>query len=114
MNAIAMHPDDEFHPPLDGDPDLTFTASAKAHLLGKGHLDQPGRYQGRIVLHERKLNVQGQCLNKLGVPLDPNMLSINCLTEWEFDGVRGYGEDHENSTPAEGRAFFREYLGFGG
>ena len=51
-------------------------------------------------------------MNKLGVPLDPNMLSINCLTEWEFDGVRGYGEDHENWTPAEGRAFFREYLGF--
>lgn len=62
----------------------------------------------------RKLNAQGQCLNALGMPLDPHRLSINCLTEWEFDGVRGYGEDHENWTPAEGRAFFREYLGFRG
>ncbi|MBK8960216.1 MAG: hypothetical protein IPM80_17830 [Proteobacteria bacterium] len=193
---------------------LTFTAIAKPHYLGKGHLDQPGRYQGRIVLHGReypvdsfgfrdrswgqrsqfgrglvpkgptrggytyatasandafhtitawrgghfesyhgylirdgewsklasgrrevlerdkatgyptrvrftgvdelgrKLNAEGRCLNKLGVPLNPNMLSINCLTEWEFDGVSGYGEDHENWTPAEGRKFFREFLGY--
>ncbi len=60
----------------------------------------------------RRLHAEGRRLNKLGMPLNPNMLSINCLTEWEFDGVPGYGEDHENWTPAEGRAFFREFLGY--
>lgn len=62
----------------------------------------------------RALNAQGRCLNKLGVPLNPNMLSINCLTDWEFDGCRGYGEDHENWTPAAARNFFRPWLGYRG
>jgi len=195
--------------------DLTFTAIAPPHYLGKGHLDQPGRYEGRIVLHGREytvdaygfrdrswglrsqfgrgivpkgparngytyataspqdafhtitawrdgayesyhgylirdgvwsklaqaqrevlardvttgyptrvrvtgvdalgrtLDAEGRCLNKLGVPLNPNMLSINCLTEWDLGGgVVGYGEDHENWTPAAARSFFRDYLGY--
>jgi hypothetical protein len=196
------------------DVDLTFAAIARPHYLGKGHLDQPGRYQGRIRLRGetfavdaygfrdrswgkraqfgrgivpkgapyagytyatasaddafhivtadigngcrayhgylirdgewakithgerrvvardratgyptavavdatdalgRRLHAEGRCLNKLGVPLNPNMLSINCLTDWQFDGRRGYGEDHENWTPAAAREFFRPYLGF--
>lgn len=60
----------------------------------------------------RTLDAEGRCLNKLGVPLNPNMLSINCLTEWQFNGTTGYGEDHENWTPAEARNFFRAFLGF--
>lgn len=198
------------------DVDLVFTAIARPNYLGKGHLDQPGRYQGRIVLrgrtydvdaygfrdrswglrsqfgpgvvpkgparggytygtvspHDafhaitawrneefvayhgylirdgvwarlargtrevlardpatgypthvrirgvdelgRELDAEGRCLNKLGVPLNPNMLSINCLTEWRFDGRSGYGEDHENWTPAEARNFFRPFLGYRG
>lgn len=58
----------------------------------------------------RSLEAEGQCLNKLGVPLNPNMLSINCLTDWRFSGVQGYGEDHENWTPAAARDFFRPHL----
>ena len=62
----------------------------------------------------RALDAEGRCLNKLGFALNPNMLSINCLTEWSFNGTQGYGEDHENWTPAEGRNFFREFLGYKG
>lgn len=192
--------------------DLEFEAIAPPHYLGKGHLDQPGRYTGRVMLRGREyrvdsygfrdrswglrgqagrgivpkgpvgggytygtaspsdafhlisarrgdryegyhgylirdgqwarlvdaqrevlardpatgfpvhvrvagrdelgraLEAEGHCLNKLGVPLNPNMLSINCLTDWSFSGVRGFGEDHENWTPAAARDFFRRYL----
>lgn len=194
--------------------DLTFTAIARPHYLGKGHLDQPGRYQGLIRLRGetmvvdsfgfrdrswgkrsqfgpgmvpkgaayggytygtasadhafhcisgdrgegclgyhgyliengewsalaharrevlardsatgyptqvlitgqdqlgRELRAEGRCINKLGVPLNPNMLSINCLTEWTINGVTAFGEDHENWTPAAARNFFRRELGF--
>ena len=71
------------------------------------------RIDGRDELG-RELHAEGQCLNKLGVPLNPNMLSINCLADWQFDGVRGYGEDHENWTPAAARNFFRPLLGYRG
>jgi hypothetical protein len=193
---------------------LTFTAIARPHYLGKGHLDQPGRYQGHIRLRGetmvvdsfgfrdrswgkrsqfgpgmvpkgaayggytygtasadhafhcisgdrgegclgyhgyliengewsalaharrevlardnttgyptqvlitgqdqlgRELRAEGRCINKLGVPLNPNMLSINCLTEWTINGVTAFGEDHENWTPAAARNFFRRELGF--
>ena len=60
----------------------------------------------------RELRAEGRCINKLGVPLNPNMLSINCLTEWTINGVTAFGEDHENWTPAAARNFFRRELGF--
>lgn len=60
----------------------------------------------------RAFTATGRCLNKLGVPLNPNMLSINCLAAWDLDGIAAYGEDHENWTPAAARAFFRPYLGY--
>ncbi len=59
----------------------------------------------------RPLNATGRCPNKLGVPLNPAMLSINWLSDWAFDGCHGYGEDHENCTPAAARNFFRASLG---
>jgi hypothetical protein len=46
--------------PDDGDEvhvDLTFTALAKPHLLGESHLDQPGRYQGEIILRGERIPV---------------------------------------------------------
>lgn len=58
----------------------------------------------------RALLAEGRCLNQLGVPLNPNMLSINCLTDWQINGVQAYGEDHENWTPAAARDFFRQHL----
>ena len=60
----------------------------------------------------RTLDAEGRSLTKLGAPLNPNMLSINCLTEGQINGPTGHGEDHENWTPAEARNFFRAFLGF--
>ena len=57
----------------------------------------------------RTFDAEGECLNKLGVPLNPNMLSINCLTRWTFNGCEGYGEDHENWTPAAAREVITQH-----
>lgn len=194
--------------------DLTFSAIAKPNYLGHGHLDQPGRYQGAVVLggetirvdsfgfrdrswgarsqfgpgltgtpakrggysyataserdafHTitmdfgqgcnsihgyllrdgvwsklasgrrevlerdggtgfplrveiqgadelgRGLHAEGRCLNKLGLHLNPNLFTVNCLTEWRFDGVTAYGEDHDNWSAPAARAFFRGRLGY--
>jgi len=54
----------------------------------------------------RELVAEGRCLNKLAVHLNPNLFTWNCLTEWEFGGVRAFGEDHDNwSAPAAQRFF---------
>jgi hypothetical protein len=195
---------------------LTFTAVARANYLGESHLDQPGRYQGTIILRGeeipvdafgfrdrswgvrsqfgqgltssparrggysyatassgdafhvitmdfgdgciaihgyvlrdgqwaklasgtrevverdpgngyprvvrvdgvdelgRELHARGRCLNRLGVFLNPNLFTVNCLTEWCFDGVDAYGEDHDNWSAGAARRFFRSELGFEG
>jgi hypothetical protein len=36
--------------------------------------------------------------------------TFNCLTEWRFDGVTAWGEDHDNWSVAAGRQFFRNFL----
>jgi hypothetical protein len=194
---------------------LTFTAVARPNYLGHGHLDQPGRYQGEIVLDGetirvdsfgfrdrswgvrpqfgpglagsparrggysyataserdafhtitldfgqgcisihgyllqdgvwsrlaagrrevlerdaatgaplrvaiegtdelgRALTAEGRCLNKLGLHLNPNLFTVNCLTEWRWGGVVAYGEDHDNWSAPAARRFFREQLGRG-
>lgn len=196
--------------------DVTFTASTAPHYLGRSHLDQPGRYQGHIVLHGerievdyfgfrdrtwgrrpqfgqaqvkggtarggyaygsasatdsfhfitwdkedgagdvaihghyqrdgqwakiaharrevvergphngfpqrvlitgvdelgRALRIEGRCLNQFGFFLNPNMFTINCLTEWVCDGKTYYGEDHDNFSAPAARKFFRKQLGF--
>jgi hypothetical protein len=33
-------------------------------------------------------------------PINPNLFTINCLTEWTFDGVTAFGEDHDNWAAA--------------
>jgi hypothetical protein len=38
--------------------------------------------------------------------LNPNLFTWNCLTEWEFGGVRAYGEDHDNWSAPAARRFF--------
>jgi hypothetical protein len=37
---------------------------------------------------------------RLGDFLKPNLFTVDCLTEWTFDGVAAYGEDHDNWSAA--------------
>jgi hypothetical protein len=59
----------------------------------------------------RELHAEGRCLNGLGLFLNPNLFTVNCLAEWTFDGVTGFGEDHDNWSAAGARSFFRAHLG---
>ncbi|HQV56575.1 MAG TPA: hypothetical protein PKV27_01090 [Ilumatobacteraceae bacterium] len=58
----------------------------------------------------RELHAEGRCLNQLGFYINPNMYTINCLTEWTFDGVTAFGEDHDNWSAASIRQFSRQWL----
>ena len=58
----------------------------------------------------RTLDAQGRALNGLGVFINPNMYTINCLTEWRFDGVTAFGEDHDNWSAPAIRRFMRDFL----
>jgi hypothetical protein len=60
----------------------------------------------------RELHAEGRCLNKLGIHLNPNLFTVNCLTEWTFDGITAFGEDHDNWSAPAARRFFRARLGF--
>ena len=60
----------------------------------------------------RELHAEGRSLNGLGLFLNPNLFTVNCLTEWTFDGITAYGEDHDNWSAAAARQFFRHHLGF--
>jgi hypothetical protein len=60
----------------------------------------------------RETHCEGRALNQLAFPINPNMLTINCLTEWTFDGVTAYGEDHDNWSAASIRRFMRRFLGY--
>jgi hypothetical protein len=55
----------------------------------------------------RTLQAEGRCLNGLGLFLNPNLYSVNCLTEWTFDGGTAYGEDHDNWSATGIRDFLR-------
>ncbi len=55
----------------------------------------------------RDLHAEGRCLNGLGLFLNPNLYSVNCLTEWTFDGLAAYGEDHDNWSATGIQRFLR-------
>jgi hypothetical protein len=55
----------------------------------------------------RALHAEGRCLNGLGLFLNPNLYSVNCLTAWTFDGIEAYGEDHDNWSATGIREFLR-------
>ncbi|NNE74357.1 MAG: hypothetical protein HKN26_11880 [Acidimicrobiales bacterium] len=55
----------------------------------------------------RELHAEGRGHNKLGVHLNPNLFTWNCLTEWTFDGITAWGEDHDNWSATAARRFFR-------
>jgi hypothetical protein len=60
----------------------------------------------------RRFSARGRCLNRIGLHLNPNLFTVNCLTEWELDGVICFGEDHDNWSAAGARKFFRTQLGW--
>ena len=60
----------------------------------------------------RELVADGVCLNQLAFPINPNLFTINCLTEWTFGEVTAFGEDHDNWSAAGIRGFSRQFLGY--
>lgn len=58
----------------------------------------------------REVRAVGRCLNHIALHLNPNLFTVNSLTEWEMDGVTCFGEDHDNWSAAGARRFFRSYL----
>jgi hypothetical protein len=58
----------------------------------------------------REFSAHGRCLNHIAVHLNPNLFTVNALTEWELDGVSCYGEDHDNWSAPGARRFFRNFL----
>ncbi len=60
----------------------------------------------------RELHAEGRCLNRLGFFINPNLFSVNCLTEWRFDGITAYGEDHDNWSAVGIRDFARRHFGY--
>lgn len=61
--------------------------------------------------HGRSLHAEGRAVNRLGVHLNPNLFTWNCLTEWTFEGITAWGEDHDNWSAPAARRFFRAHLG---
>ena len=59
----------------------------------------------------RSLQADGRCLNSLGFFLNPNLFTVNCLTEWSFDGLTAFGEDHDNWSASGIRDFLRARKG---
>lgn len=60
----------------------------------------------------RELEAEGTCVNKFGFLLNPNIWSVNNLTEWRWNGNAAWGEDHENWTPYGYRRFYRSFKGY--
>lgn len=76
-------------------------------LERKDHCPSHVRITGKDALG-RTLEAEGRMLNKLGVHLNPNLWTWNCLTEWTWDGGRrGFGEDHDNWSASAFRHFVR-------
>jgi hypothetical protein len=55
----------------------------------------------------RTLEAEGECRNGLGLFLNPNLYTVNCLTEWAFDGGTAFGEDHDNWSATGIQEFWR-------
>lgn len=90
-------------------------ASARREVLER---DPATGYQRRVRIEGvdalgRELVAEGRCINQLAFPINPNLFTINCLTEWTFGDVTAYGEDHDNWSQAAIRQFTRDFLGYG-
>ncbi|MDA8047388.1 MAG: hypothetical protein M0Z30_19490 [Actinomycetota bacterium] len=59
----------------------------------------------------RSFEASGRCLNHIALHLNPNLFTVNSLTEWDLDGVTCFGEDHDNWSAPGARRFFRAHAG---
>jgi hypothetical protein len=59
----------------------------------------------------RELHAEGRTHNALSFLINPNLFTFNCLTEWTFDGVTAWGEDHDNHSFPSARRLLRETRG---
>lgn len=59
----------------------------------------------------RELAATSRSVNRIGVHLNPNLWTWNCLSEWTFGDAVGWGEDHDNWSAAGYRRFVRGHLG---
>jgi hypothetical protein len=76
-------------------------------LERKDHCPTRVRITGKDELG-RSLEAEGVCHNRIGVHLNPNLWTWNCLTDWQWDdGKRGWGEDHDNWSASAFRHFAR-------
>ena len=76
-------------------------------------LDRTGGAPSRVKLDltdelGRTLHAEGRGVNRIGLHLNPNLFTWNCLTQWSWDGGTGWGEDHDNWSAAGARRFFPE------
>jgi hypothetical protein len=76
-------------------------------------LERRGAAPARVALEltddrGRTLVAEGRTVNRLGLHLNPNLFTWNCLTEWTWDGGQGWGEDHDNWSAAGARRFFAD------
>jgi hypothetical protein len=74
--------------------------------------DATSAYPRRVALDlvdesGRELHAEGECRNGLGLFLNPNLYTVNCLTEWTFDGITAFGEDHDNWSATGIKEFLR-------
>lgn len=76
-------------------------------LERKDHCPTRVRITGKDELG-RRFEAEGSMKNRLGLHLNPNLWTWNCLTDWEWDeGRRGFGEDHDNWSASAFRHFVR-------
>jgi hypothetical protein len=74
---------------------------------GRGH---PTRVTVEVVDElGRTIHAEGRMVNAIALFLNPNLFTINCLTEWTFDGVTAWGEDHDNHSAPAGRRLMRAH-----
>jgi hypothetical protein len=94
--------------------ELAKLASGRRRVVER---DPATGYQRRIELEcvderGRTLEAEGVCHNAFGFLLNPNIWSVNNLTDWTFNGHRAWGEDHDNWAPTGYRRFYRRFLGY--
>lgn len=88
------------------------TGGRREVLERKEHCPTRVRLSGTDELG-RSFDATGECLNRIGVHLNPNLWTWNCLTHWEWEGCSGYGEDHDNWSAQGFRRFARGEAGDG-